>query len=72
MNINTITHNKSINETLLGYDEGDRGIYLNTINMKACNIESRLENKNIIDLKIKDFMKNEDKFIKNIDDKMVE
>lgn len=67
ININTITHNKSTNGIMLGYDKKNTNLYLNTKNMKMCNIKDKLENNGSIGPQDAELIKNEDIFIEKID-----
>ena len=70
-NVNTVTHNESVESIRLGSDINNNPLYLNNINLKFCNIKDRLYYKNInVEENKKIILDNRDTFIKNTDDRM--
>ena len=72
ININTITHNKSIEGIRLWNDSNNIQLYLNNINLKVCNTQNKFEYKNIKTEESRLVIEYENKFIETIDNRMMD
>ena len=73
ININTITHNKSKEDILIKFDDFGRKEYLNSINIKMCNTDSKVLKDRIKILENNEFLElKRDVLMEKIDDRVAD